>query len=172
MFKKTKVSYTEAPLGYWEEKSYMLAIPEHEEENPLEGIFDRVETISGVEILEKRDMSDQADGYMKIRYKAEEFEVGFFPTNFHFEDYYVLPTYFFKAEDIEKLKNTKIALTIYMKFNENTKKSFHLQLKLIHAIMPNLLAVMEMPMPVPQIKMPFSHSPSRMDLATSLAYTG
>ena len=96
MFKKTKVSYTEAPLGYWEEKSYMLAIPEHEEENPLEGIFDRVETISGVEILEKRDMSDQADGYMKIRYKAEEFEVGFFPTNFHFEDYYVLPTYFFK----------------------------------------------------------------------------
>ncbi len=178
MFKKTKVSYTEAPLGYWEEKSYMLAIPEHEEENPLEGIFDRVETISGVEILEKRDMSDQADGYMKIRYKAEEFEVGFFPTNFHFEDYYVLPTYFFKAEDIEKLRNTKIALTIYMKFNENAKKSFHLQLKLIHAIMPNLLAVMdesaEKLLPANWVRMSIRTEvyPSANDLYTVQAVSG
>ena len=41
------------------------------------------------------------------------------------------------------------------------------------ALIPlNLFAVMEIPIPVPQIRIPFSHSPSRIACATFFAYIG
>ena len=178
MFKKSNTGLKESPLGYWEEKSYMLAIPENEEENPLIGLFDRVENIAGVEILEKREFEDGTDGYMRLSYKGEEFEVGFFPKGFYFEDYYILPTYFFKQEDVEKLRNAKIALTIYMKLSGDAKKAFHFQLKLIHAIMPNLLAVLdesaEKLFPADWVKMSIGTAiyPSANDLYTVQAVSG
>ncbi len=178
MFKKSNLSLTEAPLGYWEEKSYMLAIPEDEEKNPMIGLFERVEKIPDLEILAKRDLSESADGYIKVRYQEEEFEIGFFPTRFTFEPYYILPTYFFKKEDVEKLKEAKMALTIYMGFNEDAKKSFQLQLKIIHAIMPELLGVMdesaEKLLPASWVKMAISTDiyPSANDLYTVQAVSG
>lgn len=140
LFKK---KLTEASLAYWEESSYMLLLQDEKEENPLEGIFERVGKIKDLKILEARQLTATDPGYMKLLYKNDEFEVRFFPSKFSFAPQYIIKNYSFKDEEIEKLVESNKALVIYMKFNEDAKKSFHLQLKLAIAIMPNLIGVMD-----------------------------
>ena len=56
MFKKVK----ESPLNYWEKSSYLLAIPEKEEEDLLKDSLERVAMIPGVEIKENNCMPKKA----------------------------------------------------------------------------------------------------------------
>lgn len=176
MFRK---ELKEAPLGYWEEQSYMMVILKNEDDNPLNGIFERVEQIDDLEILEKKQISIMEPGYIKLRYKDEEYEVHFFPREFTFFQYSILPNYYyFSDDDIEKLKSATKAFTIYMKFNKNAKKSFHLQLKLAVAMVPDFIGIMdesaEKLLPAGWVKMSTSTEvyPSSNDLYTVQAVTG
>ena len=63
----------EAPLGYWEEKSYMSIIPRNQSENLISEIFQRLEN-KGINILEKRELTEEAPGYMKISYEDEDYD--------------------------------------------------------------------------------------------------
>lgn len=146
----------EAPLGYWEKESYMLVIPEEVNKNLLEGIFERINTIDNVNIIEKRILKENEPGMVKLNYKNEEYEITFYPTKFSLPEMYT-KNYYFSKEEIEKLKNTKSALTICMKFNDDVKKSYQLQLKLALAMIPNMIGVMdesaEKMMPASWVKM-------------------
>lgn len=174
MFKK---ELKEEPLGYWEEKSYMSVIPNNDDMSILDGIFERIGQIKDLEILEKKQISITNPGYVKLRYKEEEYEMEFFPRDFTFDQYLILSKYYFREEEIEKLEKATKALTIYMKFNDNSKKSFHLQLKLAYAIAPNLIGLMdesaEKLLPVNWVKMSASTDiyPSSNDLYTVQAVT-
>ena len=119
----------EEPLNYWEKESYMLAIPEEPTKELLDSVAERVSNIEGVKI--------------KLSYENEEYEVGYHPVNFSVPEMYLTNKYYFSEEEIEKLKKSKTALTIYMKFNDNSKKSYHLQLKLALAMIPNMIGVMD-----------------------------
>ncbi len=141
--KEKKEELKEAPLGYWEEKSYMLAVPENDKNNPLVGLFDRVSSIDDVEIVDKRELTEKDAGYIKLRYKGEEYEVGFYPSDFVFAEYCINKSYYFSKDEVQKLREAKVALTIFMKFNKDSKKSYHLQLKLALAMVPDLIGVMD-----------------------------
>lgn len=143
MFFKKEKKLEEAPLGYWEEKSYMLIVPENESNNPLYGMFDRILALDDVEIIERRQVTENEEGYMKLKYKDEEYEVGFFPSSFTFERFCINKMYYFSNKEIEKLEKARMALTIYMKFNNKPKEAYHLQLKLALAIMPDLIGVLD-----------------------------
>lgn len=143
MFFNKKKSLEEAPLGYWEEKSYMMIIPSNELRNPLVGLFERVADIEGVEIIEKKDLSDTEPGYIKVSYEKEEYEIGFYPNSFTLQECYLSNNYYFAKEDIERLRNTHRALTIFMDFKSNPKISYHLQLKIAEAIIPDMLALLD-----------------------------
>lgn len=133
----------EAPLGYWEEYSYMSVIPENGNVTLDERIFDRVCKIDGVELKEKYSITEKEPGKMVLEYEGEQYEIGFYPMNFDLPEMYIRGHYFFLEDEIEKLKNAKSALTIFMKFGENVKKAYHLQLKVAYSIMPNLIGVMD-----------------------------
>ena len=47
-----KKKLKEAPLYYWEEKSYMMVIPKNEEEDILSNAMDRLSSMKDVELLE------------------------------------------------------------------------------------------------------------------------
>lgn len=143
MFFNKKKSLEEAPLGYWEEKSYMMIIPSNELRNPLVGLFERVADIEGVEIIEKKNLSDTEPGYIKVSYEKEEYEIGFYPNSFTLQECYLSNNYYFAKEDIERLRNTHRALTIFMDFKSNPKISYHLQLKIAEAIIPDMLALLD-----------------------------
>lgn len=143
MFFNKKKNLEEKPLGYWEEKSYMVIIPQNELRNPLVGLFDRVADIEGVKILEQRELTNEEPGYIKVSYEKEEYEIGFFPGGFNLQECYLNNNYRFEKQEIEKLRNTHRALTIYMDFKKDVKKSYHLQLKIAEAIIPDMLALLD-----------------------------
>lgn len=143
MFLKKHKKLEEAPLGYWEESSYMLVIPEDATEELLDGIFERTQQLEDVEVIEKHALTVTEPGRMKIKYQEDEYEVGFYPSSFSVPDMYINKNYYFKEEEITKLKQSKASLTIFMKFHGNIKKAYHLQLKLALAMIPNLIGVMD-----------------------------
>lgn len=143
MFFSKKKNLEEAPLGYWEEKSYMMVIPSNELRNPLVGLFERVADIEGLKILEQKELSDEAPGYIKVSYEKEEYEIGFYPTGFNLQECYLTNNYYFAKEELEQLRNTHRALTLFMDFKSDPKKSYHLQLKIAEAIIPDMLALLD-----------------------------
>ena len=133
----------EAPLGYWEEKSYMSIIPRNQSENLISEIFQRLEN-KGINILEKRELTEEAPGYMKISYEDEDYEIVFYPSDFQlYEPFLINTSYKFNETDIEELRNARNSLIISMEFNQNSQKSYHLQLKIAYAISPDMLALLD-----------------------------
>lgn len=141
--KNKKENLQEAPLGYWEEKSYMVLIPENQLKNPMVGLVERVASIEDVKIVEQKELSDKEPGYIKVNYEDEEYEIGFYPNYFELNPYYLTTAYHFEKDELEKLKNAHKALTIYMAFGKDSKKSYHLQLKVAYAIIPDMLALLD-----------------------------
>lgn len=139
MFKKVK----ESPLNYWEESSYLLAIPKNEEEDLLKNSLEKIVSIPGVEIKEKQLHAEKRLVSLRLVYEEEEYEVGFYPGGVSVPDYYLNKNFYFTNEERKKLLNAHTSLTIYMKFHEDSKKSFHLQLKLAVALVPDLIGLLD-----------------------------
>ncbi|MCI8621283.1 MAG: DUF4026 domain-containing protein [Clostridia bacterium] len=133
----------EEPLGYWEKESYMLIVPEEFTKELLESVPERVAGIEGVKIVQKCNYTEKEPEKIILNYEDEEYEVGYYPSKFTVPEMYINQNYHFTEEEIEKLKNSQMALTIYMKFNKNAYKSYHLQLKLALAMVPDLIGVMD-----------------------------
>lgn len=164
--------YKEQPLGYWEEKSYMLVVPEEAKGDLLDTIVERVEAMDEVKVIESRALTALEPGMIKLTYEDEDFEVYFYPCAFSLAEFYVNKNYYFSEEELEKLRKASTALTIFMKFNDEAKKSYHLQLKLACAMIPDMLGVLdessEKMLPASWVKMTASSKvlPSANDLYT------
>ena len=125
--KKSNQELKEAPLGYWEEESYMQVVPEEPSEELLDSVIDRVAGMEEIQIIDKHELTDSEPGRIKLRYENEEYEVGFYPSKFSLPEFYI-KNYYFSNEELEKLRNAQTALTIFMKFNKNSKKSYQVQM--------------------------------------------
>lgn len=173
IFNKNKIdNLKEAPLGYWEEESYMLVIPEEPTRELLESISERVSKIKDVEIIQINTLTDKEPGKIKLSYENEEYEIGYYPSKFSLPEMYVNKGYYFSEEELNKLRNAKTSLTIFMKFNKNAKKSYQLQLKLALSMVPNMIGIMdesaEKMLPASWVKMAANSKvlPSTNDLFT------
>lgn len=134
------------PLNYWEEKSYMMAITGDKEENVLDGIADRVSKIDGVQVLSEKLGEDGISGQIELQYDGENYEVGFYTCEFSMPfmlEEIERQQYFFTSEELNAISAADSALTIFMEFKEDSKKSFHLQIKLAVAMVPDMLALMD-----------------------------
>ncbi len=134
----------EEPLGYWEEKSYMVVIPKDETQDIFEGMFDRVANINGVEVKKKFYPNEKWPGKIEITYDGEEYEIGFFINdNFALPEMLGLQSYYFSKEEMAAIQSASKALVIFMEFHKDAKKSFHLQLKLAVAMVPDMIGIMD-----------------------------
>lgn len=130
----------EAPLDYWEEFSYMLALTP-QNFSLTEEIFANIEALDGIEIKEKIMPSEDLPGKLVILYDGVEYKVGFYLGDFYTEEMYQWQLQYFTEEEKEQILNVKKALNVYMKFEGNPKKCYHLQLKLIYAMIPEMVAL-------------------------------
>ncbi|MEB3073565.1 DUF4026 domain-containing protein [Parvimonas sp. C2] len=130
----------EAPLAYWEEFSYMLALTP-ENYTISEDTFANIKAIDGVEIKEKIMPSEDLPGKLVISYDGMDFEVGFYIGDFYTEEMYQWQLQYFTEEEKEEILKVNKALNVYMKFSGNPKKCYHLQLKLIYAMIPEIVAL-------------------------------
>lgn len=167
----------ESPLYYWEEQSYMMIIPNDENKNLVEGALDRISTIKGLKIT---DTSYDIEGHItiKLTYEKEDYEVGLFVEGISVPDYYLNRNFLFTGEVAKKILAAKTALTIYMKFTENIKKSYQLELKLALALVPDLIGVLdesaEKMLPAKWVELTANSKvlPSSKDLFSIQAVTG
>lgn len=133
----------EAPLGYWEKTSYMMIALKDSNEELLNEILNRVSNMEEIRIKEKDPCTIQNPGRIRLIYDEEEYEVGFYPSRFSVPEFYFTKNYYFKEEEKKMLMNTKVSLTIFMDFHHDSKKSYHLQLKLANAMVPDMLGILD-----------------------------
>ncbi len=143
MFFRNKNKILEKPLSYWEEKSYMLAILKDDEPDILKKSIDRIASIKGVKVKDNHYSIDDNVIYVNLSYDKEDYEIGIFYGNIKVPEFYLNKNFLFTNKEREEILVAKKSLTIFMKFNENIQKSFHLQLKLIFNLVPNLIGVLD-----------------------------
>ena len=142
-FPRKNVFLTEQPPEYWEEMSYIHALPRDEENYRLDGrAIDRVRALEDVvlRIGTLPEPEEGVPGMFRVEYKGEEYE-------FHFYYYQRDPAYIreyqkhlFSRAEMEQIGRTGMALTSYMRFGKNLRDSYILQLKLLSALLPDALA--------------------------------
>ena len=140
---ENKTTYEEKPLGYWEKDSYMQAVVEEFSPSILENIIEKIEKVDGVKVTATREISEEAPGGIRFIYQEEEYELYYYPSNFTFYEMYARGPYYPTKSEQEKLLNATTSITFCMGFNSNPKKSFHLQLKIIYSIVPNLISIID-----------------------------
>lgn len=139
MFKKKLVEH---PLAYWEEKSYMMVIPPLEEEDVLKKGIDNLSSCKDIKIKET-NCDVKGTIQIKLTYDKEEYEVGFYLGGISVPEYYLYKNFFFSDKEKEEILKARQAITIFMKFGSDVKKSFYLQLKLALTLVPDLIGVMD-----------------------------
>ena len=130
----------EAPLAYWEEFSLMLALVPNNYSH-TEDIFENIKAIDGIEIKEKSLPSEDYPGKIVLSYKGTDFDVRFYLGDFYAEEMFQWELQYFTEEEKEQILNSKNALIVYMKFEGDAKKCYHLQLKLVYAMVPEMVAL-------------------------------
>lgn len=132
----------EAPLNYWEEASYMMLVPSNENADLLKNAFMGVEAMPDVKVKEHHYHVDKNCLTLQLEYEEEDYEVGCYIGGISVPEYYVENPLFSDLEK-QKILNAKTAITLFMKFNDNGKKCYHLQLKLAVAMLPDLIGVLD-----------------------------
>lgn len=130
----------EASLAYWEEFSHMLALVPNNY-SPTEDIFENIKAIDGIEIKEKSLPSKDFPGQIVLSYKGTDFDVRFYLGDFNAEGMHKSELQYFTEEEKEQILNSKNALIVYMKFEGDAKICYHLQLKLVYAMVPEMVAL-------------------------------
>lgn len=141
--KKNAINYEMAPLGYWEEESYMIAIPKELSRDVLAKAVERMSAIDGVIVKEFGQKTKEEPFRFCISYKGEDYTGGMYVGNFTLPQMPGRQDFYFTKEEWEEMSGAQFSLTVFMKFNKDAKKSFHLQLKLMYALVPNLIGVMD-----------------------------
>lgn len=123
------------------EKSYMLAVPEKEQDlMDLEGMLSRLAQAEGIRVLSENMDSD----IMKLDLIVEEdqCQVEIYPTGFELPEMYRIQ-HFFPDVDIESLQRAETGLAVEMIYGEDPLSAYHAQLRIIHALLPDKLAIFD-----------------------------
>jgi len=132
----------EAPFYYWEEYSCMSAlVPENY--SLTEEVFVNIEALDGIKIKYKKLPHKKTAGKLVISYERKDFEVGFFLGDFPVHEMRHWEQQYFTEENKEKISSVKKSLNIFMKFEGKSQKCYHLQLKLIYAMVPEMVALFD-----------------------------
>lgn len=133
----------EQPPEYWEETSYFRILPGNNPIDSADKIFNRINSIDDVRIIDARPFEPGKPGKIVLSYKDEIFEVGYYIDEFHFSESYNIRNYFFSENELSAIRIADHALVLFMDFKPDSKLSYHLQVKLAVAMMPDMLAVVD-----------------------------
>lgn len=126
---------------YEKELSYMSGIPYNEEDikNPQTIVSRLMETKlfnAGQPVCE--------DGAIKavINYQGLDYAVNIYPASYEIEEGFRIE-HFFTQSDIKAIRTQGIKIVVEMMFSDAYLDSYHLQLKILHVIIPELAAVFD-----------------------------
>ena len=122
------------------EKSYMVAVSRNDESiKDIKGIMTRLSNNSEVK-LKAHKFEEGLN--VKVEIDGCEYEVEVFPIDFEIPPLY-RAQHLFPDVDVEAVEKANVGLAVVMEFNENPLRSYHAQLKIITALIPDVLAVLD-----------------------------
>lgn len=123
------------------EKSYMMAIPPSMEE-----IKDQMEVLRRLNNAPdfKVESTESTDGslFLNLVYRDEKYRAEVYPATFEIPELYRCQ-HLFPDLDVKLIQEVNDGLAVVMRFGEDALSSYHLQLKLIHAMLPDVIAVLD-----------------------------
>ncbi|MBQ9519763.1 MAG: DUF4026 domain-containing protein [Firmicutes bacterium] len=128
---------------YWEERSYMQIVPSSDEYVLDEGMLDRIGGIEGVTVKSFVMPTKELSGTLDIEYDQKNYEVVFFWADFTLPKMYQHQNQYFTDTEMDALKKANKALIYHIKFGEEPKKAYHLQLKLACAMVPDFMGLVD-----------------------------
>lgn len=123
------------------EKSYMLAIPGQQEPEGRMEALGRLKNAPDFRVI-TADLEDEGNIGLTVEYGGSRYRALIYPTDFELPEFYRCQ-HLFPDVDIEAMENAEGGLAVEMMFGEDALASYHLQLKIIHAILPDAVAVLD-----------------------------
>ncbi len=122
------------------EKSYMVAIPEKQDDISPEIIKERLNSDSRITVIE----CDKKTICYKISIGQRKYTVSFALTPVEIPDYF-RSVHLFTDLDFQKIGSIKLGVSVEMEYTDSFLESYHDQLRIINCIMPDKLAVIDIP---------------------------
>ena len=123
------------------EKSYMLALPGEQEPEGRMEVLRRLKNAPDFKVV-TADTEDEGRLEITVEYKGNRYRALLYPTGFELPEFYRCQ-HLFPDVDIEVMERAESGLAVEMMFGEDALDSYHLQLKLIHAVLPDAVAVLD-----------------------------
>lgn len=143
MFGKKK-QFTEQPLGYWEELSCFMIIPESKDKLPdMEQAVAAINNIGGFKVNFTKQSEKTRTFLVNFDYDGEEYEAAFEPGDFSLPESYLYTMSTFTPTETEKMKNANSSMNFSMRFTKDPKKFYHMQLKIAAAIIPDFIGLID-----------------------------
>lgn len=121
-------------------KSYMIAVPKQKEEiNDIAGMLSRLTHTPGI-CLVSHEFEEALE--LKLKVEEREYTVRVVPMELEIPEMYRIQ-HFFPDVDIEAVEQAEAGLEIAMEFGEDALVSYHAQLKILHALLPEAVAVLD-----------------------------
>jgi hypothetical protein len=126
------------------EISNMIIIPRDEESVVDAEIFmNNLEADESIQVTGTR--YEEEDGlYIKLNVEDREYLILVYPRKIDIPPYMRLGHHF-TEEELERIQAVKSGLSVKMDFNENYQVCFHDQIRIVNALIPDMLAVMDVP---------------------------
>lgn len=123
------------------EKSYMLALPGEQEPEGRMEVLRRLKNAPDFKVV-TAVTEDEGSLEITVEYKGNRYRALLYPTGFELPEFYRCQ-HLFPDVDIEVMERAESGLAVEMMFGEDALDSYHLQLKLIHAVLPDAVAVLD-----------------------------
>ena len=144
--KKSKMKFENEPRQRGRVRkvlSFMMAVPmDCLVLEDRQAMLERVNHIEGVVVQKVQDSTNGEDQLIFLHYLGEEYIVGFTVDTYECSDDYNKQHLFSKREQ-QAIKQGQEGLLTWLVFGESNVNSFHLQLKLLDAFVPNMAAIID-----------------------------
>lgn len=127
---------------YEKEKSYMLAIPKHEEElKDIDLVMSRLKNATEFTVA-KMGLNEDGFPLNEIEYNGDTYRFEIYPEEYRIPEMFRVQ-HFFRDVDVEEIDKQSMGLIVALEFSEKILESYHLQLKIINTIFPETLAIID-----------------------------
>lgn len=122
------------------EKSFMIAIPEKTDDlKSIEKLLNRIKESKIINIV---SVEFEEELVIKLKLEKNEYEVCIFPYEINIPEMFRIQ-HEFTDSAIKLIQNSAIGLGVEMTFGEDSLTSYHHQLKIIHTLIPETVAVLD-----------------------------
>ncbi len=123
--------------------SYVMAIPRltSDIEDP-QMLIDRLLEAEDFEVVSFSYDEEKDNPMVDILYQGESFHLDFFLEDFVLPELFTI-NHLLTEEDYTLLQESEVGITTAMIFGENAQQSYHLQIKVLAAMIPNMAGIMD-----------------------------